>query len=87
MYENYQADPKNLERGLMKSKLLVMVSSLIFKLTFTSSHSRGLKPYSLRPPPLTKSTVMAMVQTSLKTTDVPENDPIKPKLRPASHPS
>jgi hypothetical protein len=30
MYENYEADAKNLERGLMKSKLLVMVSDLIF---------------------------------------------------------
>jgi hypothetical protein len=30
MYENYEADAKNLERGLFKSKLLVMVSGLIF---------------------------------------------------------
>jgi hypothetical protein len=28
MYENYEADPKNLERGLFKSKLLLMVSGL-----------------------------------------------------------
>lgn len=35
MYENYQADPKNLERGLMKSKLLVMG----FKAIFTSPSS------------------------------------------------
>jgi hypothetical protein len=28
MYENYEADSKNLERGLFKSKLLVMASSL-----------------------------------------------------------
>ncbi|KAG1770349.1 hypothetical protein EV702DRAFT_978065, partial [Suillus placidus] len=30
MYENYDADPNNLECGLMKSKLLIMASSLIF---------------------------------------------------------
>jgi hypothetical protein len=51
MYENYKSDIKNLERGLMKSKLLVMVSSLIlptdsqfivtqgFKAIFTSPSS------------------------------------------------
>ncbi|KAG2085713.1 uncharacterized protein F5147DRAFT_659422 [Suillus discolor] len=35
MYENYEADTKNLERGLMKSKLLVMG----FKAIFTSPSS------------------------------------------------
>ncbi|KAG2739872.1 hypothetical protein P692DRAFT_201728951, partial [Suillus brevipes Sb2] len=35
MYENYEADAKNLERGLMKSKLLVMG----FKAIFTSPSS------------------------------------------------
>lgn len=35
MYENYEADPKNLECGLMKSKLLVMA----FKAIFTSPSS------------------------------------------------
>jgi hypothetical protein len=51
MYENYEADAKNLERGLMKSKLLVMVGDLIlatdsqlivlkgFKAIFTSPSS------------------------------------------------
>jgi hypothetical protein len=28
MYENYEADANNLERGLFKSRLLVMVSGL-----------------------------------------------------------
>jgi hypothetical protein len=32
MYKNYTADTKNLEHGLMKSKLLVMVSSLFLRL-------------------------------------------------------
>lgn len=43
MYENYEADAKNLERGLMKSKLLIMVSDLIHQ---TCSHlivSQGFK--------------------------------------------
>ncbi|KAG2123040.1 hypothetical protein BD769DRAFT_1359952 [Suillus cothurnatus] len=35
MYENYEADPKNLERGLFKSKLLLMG----FKAIFTSPSS------------------------------------------------
>jgi len=30
LYETYKADAKNLEHGLFKSKLLVMVSSLVF---------------------------------------------------------
>ncbi|KAG1838949.1 hypothetical protein C8R48DRAFT_679974 [Suillus tomentosus] len=40
MYENYEADAKNLERGLMKSKLLVMLIVLKgFKAIFTSPSS------------------------------------------------
>ncbi|KAG1798969.1 uncharacterized protein HD556DRAFT_1440035 [Suillus plorans] len=39
MYENYVADTKNLERGLMKSKLLLMASNLGFKAIFTSPSS------------------------------------------------
>jgi hypothetical protein len=43
MYENYQADAKNLECGLFKSKLLVMVSSLIFPTYLHLIVSQGFK--------------------------------------------
>lgn len=42
MYENYEADSKNLERGLMKSKLLVMASNSIFKIRFTAHSIAGI---------------------------------------------
>jgi hypothetical protein len=44
MYENYEADAKNLECGLFKSRLLVMVSGLnILQLIYSSSHLQGFK--------------------------------------------
>jgi hypothetical protein len=43
IYKNYQADAKNLEHGLFKSKLLVMVSSLIFPTDLHLIISQGFK--------------------------------------------
>jgi hypothetical protein len=43
MYENYEADAKNLECGLMKSKLLIMVSDLILPADSQLIISQGFK--------------------------------------------
>ncbi|KAG2108069.1 uncharacterized protein F5147DRAFT_653149 [Suillus discolor] len=69
MYENYEADAKNLERGLMKSKLLVMLIVL-----------KGFKAIFTPPLPM-KSMAMAMAPISLRIADAPGDGRIKPKSR------
>ncbi|KAG1827384.1 uncharacterized protein BJ212DRAFT_1294674 [Suillus subaureus] len=64
MYENYEADTKNLEHGLMKLKLLVR-------------HHRGSRLSSLLPPLPMKLMVKMMTLISLRTTDMPRDDQIK----------
>jgi hypothetical protein len=79
MYDNYEADAENLECGLFKSKLLVMVSGLIFLLNYSSSHCRASKPSSLLPPPPMKLMAMAMALISSRIIDVLGDDQITPK--------
>jgi hypothetical protein len=74
MYENYTADTKNLERGLMKSKLLLMVSNLNFQLIRSSLRRRGSRRYLHLPPRPMKWMAKVMAPIFLRTTDAPKDD-------------
>lgn len=85
LYEKYTVNRDNLEEGLLKSKLLVLVSGLRMELRYHSSlHYRLSRPFS-RPLPLPKKPKeMVTVLTSLRTTGALGGNQTSQKLRHVS---